>query len=202
MTPLLAVLLPVAACSLLLCLAAPARGEDGPEPAGVLGFTVTDIAGQTVPLSNYDGKVILIVNTASKCGFTKQYDGLEAIYQQYKDQGLVVLGFPCNQFGQQEPGTEDEIAAFCKKNYGVSFPLFAKIDVNGDTAHPLYQYLTADDLAIDDPGPIKWNFEKFLIARTGKPLARYRSKVTPESDELRHAIEAALAESVEVEAAE
>jgi len=140
-------------------------------------------------LCQYAGHVVLVVNTASFCGFTSQYKGLEALYAKYKDRGLVVLGFPCNQFGAQEPGSADEIASFCSKNYGVSFPMCAKIDVNGETAHPLYQWLTQHSDS-GQPEPIKWNFAKFLIGRDGAVIRRYAPQVEPSA--LAADIEAAL----------
>ena len=144
-------------------------------------FTVDDIHGKPVKLDRYKGKVVLIVNTASKCGYTPQYQGLEALYEKYKGKGLEVLGFPCNQFGAQEPGGADEIASFCELNYGVKFPLFAKVDVNGDKAAPVYQYLKAAKPGLLGIEAIKWNFTKFLIGRDGAMLARYAPKDTPES---------------------
>ena len=144
-------------------------------------FTVDDIHGKPVKLDRYKGKVVLIVNTASKCGYTPQYQGLEALYEKYKGKGLEVLGFPCNQFGAQEPGGANEIASFCELNYGVKFPLFAKVDVNGDKAAPVYQYLKAAKPGLLGIEAIKWNFTKFLIGRDGAVLARYAPKDTPES---------------------
>ncbi len=149
--------------------------------ASIYDFTVDDIGGKPVKLDRYRGKAMLIVNTASKCGFTPQYKGLDALYRKYHDQGLEVLGFPCNQFGGQEPGTEDEIAQFCEVNYGVTFPLFAKIDVNGKDAAPLYKYLKAEKPGLLGSEAIKWNFTKFLIGRDGKVLKRYAPNDTPES---------------------
>jgi glutathione peroxidase len=143
-------------------------------------FEARSLAGQPVSLREYEGKVMLIVNTASKCGFTPQYEGLEAIYQRYRDRGLVVLGFPCNQFGEQEPGAADEIGAFCQKNYGVSFPMFDKIDVNGDHAHPLYQWLKKSAPGLLGSERIKWNFTKFLLDRHGKVVERYAPVTKPQ----------------------
>ncbi len=162
------------------------------EGAPALNQKVKDIKGNEVSLGQkYQGKVLLVVNVASRCGYTKQYSGLEALHEKYAEKGLAVLGFPCNQFGAQEPGTEQEIQEFCKAKYDVKFDLFSKIDVNGDSAAPLYKYLTSDAAPVADKGPIKWNFEKFLVARDGKVIARYRSKVTPE--EIAKDIEAELA---------
>ena len=145
-------------------------------------FSATSIQGQPADFGAQRGKVFVIVNTASKCGFTPQYAGLEAIYKEYKNSGLVVLGFPCNQFGAQEPGTETEIAQFCEFNYGVSFPIFAKIDVNGPNAHPLYKFLKDEQggfLGAIGLGAIKWNFTKFLIDRAGNVVDRYSPATTP-----------------------
>lgn len=144
-----------------------------------LDYTVTDLQGQAVDLKQYLGKVVLIVNTASKCGFTPQYKGLEAVYQQFKDKGVVVLGFPCNQFGHQEPGTADEIGSFCEKNYGVTFPLFKKIDVNGKNAHPLFQHLKSEAPGLLGIQAIKWNFTKFLIKQDGSVFKRYAPQTAP-----------------------
>jgi glutathione peroxidase len=152
---------------------------------------LTDIDGNSTSLKPYQGKVLLIVNVASKCGFTPQYTALEALYQKYKDQGLVVLGFPCNQFKQQEPGTDAEIKQFCSSKYDVTFPMFDKLEVNGANRHPLYVLLAGKDSPF--PGDIGWNFTKFLIGRDGKILNRFASPVKPDSVELTQAIEAALA---------
>jgi len=149
--------------------------------ATLYDFTVKDIAGKPVKLERYRGQVLLVVNVASQCGFTPQYKGLEALYQRYHARGLEILGFPCNQFGGQEPGTEKEIAQFCELNFGVTFPLFAKIDVNGEAAAPLYKYLKAEKPGLLGSEAIKWNFTKFLVDRDGKPLKRYAPNDTPES---------------------
>jgi len=143
-------------------------------------FTAVDMQGRDVPLAGYPGKVLLIVNTASKCGFTPQFQGLEALHRQYQDRGLRILGFPCNQFGKQDPGSNDEISQFCELNYGVSFPLFAKLEVNGDDAHPLFKYLKAEAPGILGTRAIKWNFTKFLVDRNGKVVARYAPRDKPE----------------------
>ena len=150
-----------------------------------------DIDGKDTSLKPYQGKVVLIVNVASRCGYTPQYKGLEALYEKYKDKGLVVLGFPCNQFGSQEPGTAQEIKDFCSSKYNVTFPLFSKIEVNGADRHPLYVALAGKDSPF--PGDIKWNFSKFLLGRNGKILNRFEPGVTPESPELTSAIDTALA---------
>jgi glutathione peroxidase len=158
--------------------------------AGLRDIPVKDIDGKDTSLKAYDGKVLLIVNVASKCGYTPQYKGLEAVYEKYKDKGFAVLGFPCNQFGGQEPGTNEEIKQFCTLKYNVTFPMFDKIEVNGPNRHPLYVTLAGKDSPY--PGDIKWNFNKFLVGRDGKILKRFDSRVTPESPELAQAIEAAL----------
>lgn len=147
----------------------------------IYDYEATDIAGNTVKLSDYQNKVVLIVNTASKCGFTKQYAGLEALYQEFKDKGLVILGFPCNQFGNQEAGDESEIKNFCQINFGVTFPLFSKIKVNGPDAHPLYVYLKKQAKGVLGTESIKWNFTKFLVNKQGEVVERYAPKDTPES---------------------
>lgn len=144
----------------------------------IYDFQVKTASGEDRSLADYRGKVLLIVNVASKCGFTPQYKGLQELYAIYKDQGLEILGFPCNQFLAQEPGTDEEIQQFCQQNYGVDFPVFAKIDVNGSGAHPLYQYLTKEAPGILG-GAIKWNFTKFLIDRDGKIAKRYAPKTEP-----------------------
>ncbi len=137
------------------------------------------LAGAPVDLAQYKGQVVLIVNTASKCGFTPQYKGLEQVYQQFKDRGAVVLGFPCNQFGAQEPGTADEIGSFCEKNFGVTFPLFAKVDVNGSTTHPLFAQLKKQAPGLLGTEAIKWNFTKFLVRKDGTVYQRYAPTTTP-----------------------
>ena len=154
-------------------------------------FTATTLAGQEQHLSAYEGKVVLVVNTASQCGFTPQYKGLEAVYEKYADQGLVVLGFPCNQFGGQEPGSDEEIGGFCEKNFGVTFPMFAKVEVNGDNAHPLFKWLRTEKGGLLG-SKIKWNFTKFLVGRDGQVLKRYGSTTSPEK--ITGDIEKALAE--------
>ncbi len=142
-------------------------------------FSAELLGGGTQPLADYAGKVLLIVNTASQCGFTPQYAGLEALYERYRERGLVVLGFPCNQFGAQEPGDASDIAIFCQKNYGVSFPMFARIEVNGDNAHPLYQYLKKAAPGLLGSEAIKWNFTKFLVDRAGHPVSRHAPTTSP-----------------------
>ena len=146
----------------------------------IYDFKATDIQGQERALSAYKGKVLLIVNTASKCGFTPQFEGLETMYKELHEKGLEVLGFPCNQFAQQDKGSDSEIAGFCMKNYGVSFPMFSKIEVNGDNAHPLYQYLKKEARGILGTQKIKWNFTKFLINQDGKVIKRFAPTTKPE----------------------
>jgi glutathione peroxidase len=145
----------------------------------IYDFKVKDIDGNEVAMSDYKGKVLMIVNVASKCGFTPQYDGLQKLYDNYKDQGLVVLGFPCNQFGAQEQGGEAEIKDFCETNFSISFPLFAKIDVNGDNADPLFLFLQNAKKGFMDTGPIKWNFSKFIVDKEGNVVGRYGSLDDP-----------------------
>ena len=147
----------------------------------VFDFTVHDIHGKPVKLDRYKGKVLLVVNTASKCGFTPQYKGLEALYRKWHDKGFEILGFPCNQFGAQEPGSADEIASFCEVNYGVTFPLFAKIEVNGDGAAPLYKFLKKEMPGLLGSEAIKWNFTKFLVDRGGGIVERYAPNTEPAS---------------------
>ena len=146
----------------------------------IYDFTVTDIKGKAVSLETFKGKSLLIVNTASKCGFTKQYAELEAIYQRYQTKGLEILAFPCNQFGKQEPGTNDEILRFCQTRYHVSFPVFAKLDVKGPTAHPLFQYLCQEKPGLLNSKTIKWNFTKFFVTKEGHVSKRFAPKDTPE----------------------
>src|SRR5438876_8414497 len=157
----------------------------------ILDTSVKDIDGKDTTLKAYQGKVVLIVNVASHCGFTPQYKNLEAVHEKHKDQGFAVLGFPCNQFGGQEPGTNEEIKQFCSSKYNVTFPLFDKIDVNGANRHPLYVALAGKDSPF--PGDIKWNFGKFLIGREGQIIKRFEPRTTPDSPEVTTAIEAALA---------
>jgi len=148
--------------------------------SSIYNFSATSIEGNPVEMSNYKDKVLLIVNTASQCGFTPQYQGLQALYHKYSDRGLVVLGFPCNQFGQQEPGSTSEIQSFWETRFGVSFPLFEKVDVNGINAHPLFKYLTKAMPGILGTEGIKWNFTKFLVDRKGNVVKRYTSMTKPE----------------------
>jgi glutathione peroxidase len=154
-------------------------------------FQATAIGGQGVPLSQYAGQVVLVVNTASACGFTPQFAGLQKLYDTYKDKGLVIVGFPCNQFGSQDPGSNDEIAQFCQLNYGVSFPMMAKVDVNGAGADPVFRWLTAEAPGLLGSKAIKWNFTKFLVGKDGAVIKRFAPQDSPES--LARDIEAALA---------
>ncbi|QDZ30356.1 glutathione peroxidase [Noviherbaspirillum sp. UKPF54] len=158
----------------------------------VYDFKAISLDGKPIDLKQFQGKVLLIVNTASNCGFTPQYKGLEEVYQQFKDKGVEVLGFPCNQFAGQEPGTAEEIGAFCEKNYGVTFPLFEKIDVNGDDAHPLYKHLKSAAPGLLGSELIKWNFTKFLVKKDGTVYKRYAPQTAPK--ELMRDIEKLLAE--------
>ncbi len=159
--------------------------------ASFYDFSALSIDGQRADLAALRGKVALVVNTASACGYTPQFAGLETLWNDYRDRGLVVVGFPCNQFGAQDPGSNDEIGAFCQRNYGVSFPMMSKVDVNGDDAHPLWQWLTAEAPGLLGTKAIKWNFSKFLVGRDGRVIKRYAPGDAPES--LRGDIEAALA---------
>lgn len=162
-------------------------------------FTATTLDGREQPLSEYAGKVVLVVNTASECGFTPQYEGLEQLWRDFKSDGLVVLGFPCDQFGGQEPGTEEEIADFCSRNYGVTFPMFAKVDVNGPGAHPLWTWLREEKGGVlgDE---IKWNFTKFLVGRDGRVIRRFAPRTSPA--QLAGGIESALAHGADTDRAD
>ena len=183
----------IAAAVLMVGVVSTVQSKENAKEAGpVLSHKMNSLQGKPVDLSQYQGKVVLIVNVASECGATPQYEPIQALYEKYKDQGLVVLGFPCNQFGQQEPGTSQEISTFCQDNYGVTFDMFEKIEVNGENQAPLYKYLTSKEAYPADPGPVKWNFEKFLIGRDGKVVKRFRTPVNPGSDEVVKAIEAEL----------
>jgi glutathione peroxidase len=164
------------------------------EAKSVLDFSMRDIDGNPVKLNKYKGNVLLVVNVASKCGYTPQYEGLQATYTKYKDKGFYVLGFPANNFGGQEPGTETEIKEFCTSKYHVTFPMFAKISVKGDDQDPLYKFLTSKETDPNFAGDITWNFNKFLIDRKGNVVARFTSKDTPESDVVTSAIDKYLAE--------
>lgn len=155
-------------------------------------FTARGNDGEAQSLGDYSGKVCLVVNVASKCGLTPQYDGLQRLYKRFKDRGFEVLAFPCNQFAGQEPGSDAEIAAFCSTNFGVSFPLFSKLEVNGDGRSPLYAWLTGEATQPDGPGDVKWNFAKFLVDGSGAAVARFEPQTEPEASELIAAIESAL----------
>mgnify|MGYP000063636322 CR=1 FL=1 len=155
----------------------------GAKPMSIYEIEVKDIHGQTLSMEKYKGQVMLIINVASKCGFTYQYEGLEKLSKKYKNKGLSILGFPCNQFLNQEPGTEKEIKAFCQLNYGVNFDMFSKIDVNGDNTHPLYTYLKENSSGFLGTDVIKWNFTKFLVDKNGKVIERYSPSTEPETIE-------------------
>ncbi len=190
--------------SLVVCFAVFSNGLAGAKPrkadkkdgTGVLNFSMTTIDGKTKLLTDYKGKVLMIVNTASKCGYTPQYETLERLYQTYKDKGFMILAFPANNFGRQEPGTNEEIKTFCSTKYNVTFDLFGKISVKndsvtGDVQHPLYKFITKDS---PFPGEIKWNFQKYLVNRSGKIAYRFLSAVDPMSQDVRDAVEKLLAE--------
>jgi glutathione peroxidase len=176
--------------SLMVFLAA--GGMTAANATSIYDFTMNSIDGQPVSLKSYSGKVVLLVNVASKCGFTPQYAGLESLYEKYKDRGLVIIGVPANNFAQQEPGTNEEIKTFCSRKYNVTFPMMAKVSVLGDDKTPLYQFLTDKSANPKIGGDIKWNFTKFLFDRSGKPVARFEPAVTPDSPEVQAAIESAL----------
>ena len=185
--------------SLAVCLAIVAAGQvnakskkaDKTAGNGVLNFTMTTIDGKPKPLADYKGKVLMIVNTASECGYTPQYETLEKLYETYKDKGFAILAFPANNFGQQEPGTDDQIKTFCSTKYNVTFDLFSKISVKGNDQHPLYKYITKQS---PFRGDIKWNFQKYLVDRSGKIVNRFMSAVDPMSQDVRDAVEKLLAE--------
>src|SRR5215218_3313282 len=167
--------------------------EEKKDVPAALNFTMDSLDGKPVDLSKYQGKVVMIVNTASKCGNTPQYEKLQKLHEKYNDKGLAILGFPANDFKSQEPGTNEDIAAFCKKNYGVTFDMFSKIVVKGEGQAPLYKFLTSPETNPKYAGDITWNFEKFLIGKDGKVVARFKPKTQPDSDEVVKAIEAELA---------
>jgi glutathione peroxidase len=177
----------------LSSLAVVAGSDPAKKPTSVLGFHVKDIDGHDVDLAKYRGKVLLIVNTASQCGFTPQYTDLQTIYEKYQAQGFEVLAFPANDFGSQEPGTNEQIKEFCANNYKVSFPLFSKITVDGKNIHPLYGFLTNKETNAKHPGPIRWNFTKFVVNRKGEVIARFEPKDKPSSENVVTAVEKALA---------
>jgi glutathione peroxidase len=177
---------------LVVALLVACCGSLAAQSKSIYDFTMKSIDGQPVNLGSYSGKVVLLVNVASKCGFTPQYAGLEAVYEKYKDRGLVIVGIPANNFAQQEPGTNEEIKKFCSNKYNVTFPMMSKVSVLGDDKTPLYSFLTAADTNPQFAGDIKWNFTKFLFDRSGKPVARFEPNVTPDSPQVTAAIEAAL----------
>lgn len=195
-----AVCVAVIGAALLFVKAKDTNGSANSNPTGggketaksVYDFTLKDAKGRDVKLAEFRGRVVLLVNVASKCGYTPQYEGLQKIYERYKDRGFTILGFPANNFGAQEPGTNEEIQEFCRINYGVTFPVFAKISVKGEDKHPLYKYLTARETNPEFAGEIKWNFNKFLVGRDGRVLARFDSGDEPEDAKVTQAIEAAL----------
>jgi glutathione peroxidase len=181
-------LMAAAIFALLFCVTALSAGDKT-----VFDYTLSSIDGQPAPLSAYKGKVVMLVNVASRCGFTPQYSALEAIYERYKDRGFVIVGIPANNFGAQEPGTNQEIKTFCQSKYNVKFPMMSKISVKGDDQTPLYQFLTDKSANPKTGGDIQWNFTKFLVGPDGQILARFEPKVTPDSPEVTSAIESALA---------
>ncbi|GAC1464792.1 MAG: glutathione peroxidase [Isosphaeraceae bacterium] len=182
------------ALSLLAISHVASAADPSKKPASVLDFQVRDIDGRSVDLNKYRGEVLLIVNTASQCGYTKQYTELESLYEKYRDKGFEVLAFPANEFGHQEPGTDAEIRQFCSSKYKVTFPLFSKIVVKGEGIHPLYQFLTGKDTNPKAPGEIPWNFTKFLVNRKGEVLARFVPADLPDSPKVVKAIETALSD--------
>ena len=179
-------------CVLPLVMTTMTAAADKTDEHPIYGQTMKSLDGKPVDLAKYRGKVLLIVNTASECGATPQYEPLQSLHEKYADKGLAVLGFPCNQFGAQEPGTSQQITQFCQDNYGVKFDMFEKIDVNCEQAAPLFAYLTSETTGVDDTGKVRWNFEKFLIGKDGRVLKRFRTRVEPDAPEVVAAIEAAL----------
>ena len=180
------------ALSILGLLSMNQMNADHHNEKNALSFKMKNIQDKDVDLKDYKGKVLLMVNVASKCGYTPQYDGLQKLHGQFKNQGFAVIGFPCNNFGAQEPGTHTEILSFCKENYGVTFPMMGKIDVKGEKQAPLYKYLTNHP---DHGGAVRWNFEKFLVDKSGKVIGHYKSGVSPNDPDLKAAIEKALKDS-------
>jgi len=174
---------------LMLCVACASLSA---EPKSIYDFNLRSIDGDHVSLKSYQGKVVLLVNVASKCGFTPQYAALESVYEKYKDRGLVIVGIPANNFAQQEPGTDEEIKKFCSNKYNVTFPMMSKVSVLGEDKTPLYVFLTGKDTDPQFAGDIKWNFTKFLFDRNGNPVARFEPNVTPDSPQVTAAIESAL----------
>jgi glutathione peroxidase len=184
----------LAALLVVAPLAVVSAADPPKKPSSVLDFHAKDIEGKPVDLASYKGKVLLIVNTASQCGLTPQYKDLEALYEKYKGQGLEILAFPANEFGAQEPGSNEEIKEFCSSKYKVSFPLFSKIVVKGKGIDPLYEFLTSDSSDPKFPGPIAWNFTKFLVNRKGEVIARFEPRVNPSTAGVVSKVEEALAE--------
>lgn len=180
------------ACLVLVVLFGGFSAVSAEEVPAALGFKMKSLDGEQVDLSKYKGKVVLVVNVASQCGLTPQYEQLQALHKKYADQGLAVLGFPCNQFGKQEPGSAKEIQEFCTSNYGVTFDMFEKIEVNGDSACDLYKHLTSLDTEPQGQGAISWNFEKFLIDRSGKVVARFSPRTSPDDAKLVSKLESLL----------
>ena len=178
---------------LFLALALSVHAEEKKKVPEALNFTMTSLAGKPVELAKYQGKVVLLVNVASECGLTPQYEQLQTLHEKYKDQGLAIVGVPCNQFGKQEPGSAEEIQQFCKQNYGVSFDLLSKVDVNGKDACDLYKHLKSVNTKPKGPGEISWNFEKFLIGRNGEVIARFEPRMQPDAPEIVKQIETELA---------
>ena len=174
---------------LMLCAACASLSA---EPKSIYDFNLRSIDGDHVSLKSYQGKVVLLVNVASKCGFTPQYAALESVYEKYKDRGLVIVGIPANNFAKQEPGTDEEIKKFCSNKYNVTFPMMSKVSVLGEDKTPLYVFLTGKDTDPQFAGDIKWNFTKFLFDRNGNPVARFEPNVTPDSPQVTAAIESAL----------
>ena len=189
------VILTLAALATAVVSRAVNAADGDKKPGSVLDFKVQDIDGKNVDLSKFKGDVLLVVNTASKCGYTPQYKGMEEVYGKYKDKGFTVLAFPANEFGHQEPGADSEIKEFCSSNYKTTFPLFSKIVVKGQGIHPLYQFLTSKDTDPKFAGDIPWNFSKFLVNRKGEVIARFAPGDKPEGEKVTKAIETALAES-------
>jgi glutathione peroxidase len=186
--------LPLLGAIALMLTATTARAAEGDHVKGPLDFKMKDIKGKELDLSQYKGKVVLLVNVASKCGYTPQYRGLEKLYEDYKDKGLVVIGIPANEFGKQEPGTNEQILEFCESNYKVTFPLLAKVVVKGEGTIPLYEYLTSKKTNPEHAGEIQWNFTKFLVGRDGQVKARFEPDVKPDSDEMVKAVQKELEE--------
>ena len=186
-------LLTVLAAGLLVTFPALADDTKGEKMTGPLAFKMNGIDGKEVDLSTYKGKVVVFVNVASKCGYTPQYEGLQKLYEDYSKEGLVVIGVPANDFLKQEPGSNEEIAQFCKSNYKVTFPMMAKVVVKGEGKTPLYEFLTSKDTNPGFEGEVSWNFEKFLVGRDGKVVGRFKSKVAPTSEEMIKAVKAELA---------